>query len=178
MRNIPLNEREFEMAKGTLYTFSASIDGASMVYADGSSDAVQWSDLTDQIRAHLMAHGWKQKVADGAAKSRDPETGRSATDGEKISAMRAIAQRLAAGVWAIAGGGGGASSEKMLLIRALAEFSGKSLDDARAFVEGKTKTQQTALTANVKIRSIVDRMRAESVSMVDSDELLDGFMDE
>lgn len=166
------------MAKGTLYTFSATLDGASMAYADGSVDSVQWSELTDQIRAHLMAHGWKQKVADGAAKSRDPETGRSATDGEKISAMRAIAQRLAAGVWAVTGGGGGASSEKMLLIRALAEFSGKSLDDARAFVDGKTKAQQTALAANAKIKTIVDRLRADSVSMVDSDELLDGFMDE
>lgn len=166
------------MKKGSLYTFGFDRAGAWFDYADGSRSAVVFDELAEDIRVRLMAHGWKQKLADGAAIPRDQETGRSATVADKINAMQAIAGRIAAGVWAAAGGGGGASSEKMMLVRALAEFSGKSLEDAREFVDGKTKAQQTALATNPKIKAILDRIREESVAMVDSDELLDGFMDE
>lgn len=167
------------MAKGTLYTFSASMVGARMDYADGTADAIVWEDTTPEIRAALMAHGWKQKVADGAAIPRDTETGRSATTAEKIAAMRAIAARLASGLWnAAGGGGGGQSSAKALLIRAMAEFSGKTIEQAREYIESRTKTQQAALAVNPRIKPIIDRLQEETVSGLDSDELLDGFMDE
>lgn len=166
------------MAKGTLYTFGANENVAWLDFNDGSRAMVEFDQLSSDMAHKLMAHGWKQKVVDAAAKSRDPETGRSAADWEKIEAMKAVAGRILAGVWATVGGGGGVTSEKMFLIRALAEFSGKSMEEAKAFVEGKTKAQQTALAQNAKIKSIIERMRAATIQGVDSDELLDGFLDD
>jgi hypothetical protein len=167
------------MAKtGTLYTFEQDMAGAELRFNDGSRVEVGFQELPEGMLEKLAGHGWKQKVVDAAAKSRDPETGRSATDAEKIAAMKAVHERIMAGIWAAAGGGGGLGSEKMLLVRALAEFSGKGLEEAKEFINGKTKAQQSALMGNSKIKTIIDRMREQITGDVDSDELLDGFLDD
>lgn len=163
------------MAKGTLYTFTYANGEGTFGFNDGSSVTIPRNALTAEVEERALFHGIKQKVADAAAIPRDTVTGRSANDADKIRAMRAVVERLLAGTWAVSGGGG-VSSDKMFLIRAMAEYSGKSLEEAREFVEDKTKTQQTALMGNAKIKPIIDRMRAESVGNIDSDDLLEEFV--
>jgi MoxR-like ATPase len=172
---LPMMNRSNTM-RGELYTYSADEVGATMSYADGEVDRIIWADLSEEIKLKLLAHGTKQKITDASAKSRDPKTGRSVSAEDKIGYMRAVVEQLREGLWARSGGGGSGSSEKLLLIRALAQFAGKSLEAARDYIDGKSKTEQAALAANPKIRVIIDKMREQTLVGVDSDELLDGFM--
>lgn len=163
------------MKRNALYTYDGTETAGQFTFGSGEVIAVKLADLEPRIVEQLAMHGWKQKVADAAAKGRDPETGRAASDAEKVAAMMAVADRIAAGQWAAAGGGGGVS----LVVMALAELSGKPIAEAREYYAGKTKAEQTALAANARVKAIVDRLTAERVERldVDSDALLDEFAD-
>jgi hypothetical protein len=167
--------RNRTMKRNALYTFDGTASQGAFVFSDGATIAVKLADLQPAMVEQLAMHGWKQKVADAAAKGRDPETGRAASDAEKIAAMQAVADRIASGTFNATGGGGGVS----LVVMALAELSGKSIADAREYYAGKTKAEQAALAANARVKVIVDRLTAERVERldVDSDALLDEFAD-
>lgn len=163
------------MAKTGLYQFVANDTAAQFLLADGTSIDVRLGDLTDEIKHALMLHGLKQKVADAAAIPRDTETGRSATDADKIKAMRAVADRIIAGEWAArAGEGGGAP--RSLLQRALERlYPQRTREEIAEFLAGMDKKQQSALRMSPKVAPIIAGLRDEAArgaKGVDADELL------
>jgi hypothetical protein len=165
------------MKTTSLYNYTSNQNGASFDLADGSDIRIDWDDLTDDIKRQLMAHGLKQKVADAAAIPRDTETGRSATNAEKIAAMQAVAARLVNGEWnAVKGDGSGATGG--ILLRALVElYPAKSREDLVAYVAKLDKKQQAALRANAKVAPVIERLRAAKASDVDTDAMLDELAD-
>ena len=83
-----------------------------------------YHDLTDTGRAGIL-HGFKQKVADKAALSRNPDTGRSATPRDKFEAMRELAQHLNdGGAWSMRQPSKDALN-RAALFEAVAEVSGR-----------------------------------------------------
>ena len=161
----------------------AAIDGEvlTLVFAGdtGNPLVVSAGAMTDDIRQRAMMHGLKQKLVDAAAISRNPDTGRSATAGDKEAAVREVFERLMSGEWNKTreggeGGEGGASSG--LLVRALIRM-GKTTDEAKVFVAGLTKEQQAALRTSAKIAPVIDTIRAESAKAdrIDADALLAGL---
>lgn len=155
-----------------LYTYSVNNTAASFALADGTVIDLRFEDLTDSIKVLLMLHGLKQKIVDAAAIPRDTETGRSATDAEKIAAMRAVAERLLAGKWS-ATREGGAGNTGGLLLRALMQLQPhKGRDEIAAWLKGKSKAEQAALRASPKVAPIIDSLRAAATGGIDSDDLL------
>lgn len=155
-----------------LYTYNANQSGATFDLANGQTIDIEWADLTDEIKFRLMVHGLKQKVADAAAIPRDVDTGRSATDADKINAMMAVAERLTAGDWN-ATREGGAGNAGGLLLRALMQLQpAKSRDELAAWLKGKSKAEQAALRASPKVAPIIDSLRAAKVGGIDSEDLL------
>lgn len=158
-----------------LYTFETSATSAQFILSDGSNIAIRFDDLTDDIRHALMVHGLKQKVVDAAAIPRDVETGRSASDADKITAMRAVADRITAGEWnAKTGEGGGTRS---LLARALdilyPEKAGAGID---AFVATLDKKQQAALRMSPKVAPIIAGLRPAPKTTSAADDLLNSLL--
>lgn len=149
-------------------------------FSNGQRIRVRVADLDQSIIAHAVMHGLKQKLVDAAALSRNPDTGRSATIEDKYLAVREVYDRLMAGQWNKNRGDGTGTGVGGLLFRALCRlYSGKTPDQIRAFLDGKSKEEQSALRKNPRVAAIIETIKAESAKTpdVDSDDMLAGLED-
>lgn len=168
------------MAKTTLYQFTMQDETATFTFPGHAARTISLGTLSGDMQISLMVHGLKQKVADGAAMSRNPETGRPASDSDKIDRMNAIIDRLIAGQWR-ATGEGGATATGGYLLRALCElYPTRSVEQLREFVAGKSETEKIKLRASSKIAPIIERLKAEKArpSVEDEADLFAGLDDE
>lgn len=148
----------------------------SVSFADGTKVVVDATRLNDDIRNYAVLHGIKQKLIDAAALPRDTVTGRSATIGDKVSAVREVFERITSvdGTWnKIRASGEGAVQTGGLFVRALMQLGGKTRDEIVAQLETLTKEQRSALRAN---KRVVDAMSSLRETSADSDELLDSMI--
>ena len=125
-----------------------------------------------------MAHGLSQKLGDGTAIGRDPDTGRSATISDKWNALVEVYSRLLGGEWnAVREGGGNAGG---LLYRALLRYFAdkRTPEQVREWLNGKTDAEKAALRKNAKIAKIILDIQAEGADdTIDTDEMLDELDD-
>ncbi len=117
--------------------------------------------LSDEIVTRLALHGLKQKVGDAAAIPRDTETGKSATETEKLEAMRAVYEMLQEGEWSRRAEAGEGGSDGLLLSAICRTFPAKSREEHKAALAGKTKSEQSALLGWPKIQPALSAIRAE-----------------
>jgi hypothetical protein len=153
----------------------------TLTFADGRVLTLDTATLTDDIRHAAMLHGLKQKLVDGAAIARNPETGRSATLDDKFNAVREIYDRItdpAAPAWNKGRSGGEGDGSNTLLLRALCKMSGKSPAVMAALLESKTKEEKKALRANPKVAAIIAEIQAERLAQqgIDGEALLDELL--
>lgn len=145
-----------------------------LTFANGRELALDASQTTADISRAATMHGFKQKLVDAAAISRNPETGRAASIDDKYNAVKAVYDRLMAGQWNAIREGGGTTGG--LLLQALIRmYDGKkSAEQLREYLAGKTDAEKAALRKNPRVASIIDTIRAEQGKSggVDSDELL------
>ena len=110
-------------------------------------------------------HGLKQKYGDETAGLQDID--------DMILAVDELDGTLQKGVWSEARESGGMAGTSVLL-RALVEFSGKTTDQVREFLTGKSQAEKMALRNSGKLKPIVDRIEADKIaksSKVDADAL-------
>ena len=158
---------------------TAEINGTELVFTGDNGDQITVNAiaLDEGIRLAAMMHGLKQKIGDAAAISRNPETGRSATTGDKFDAMREVFERLTAGQWnkTREGGDGGAGG---LLFKALCRIKAdKTPAEVRAYLEARTKEEQAALRKVPAIAAAIEEIKAASAKDggIDGEALLAGF---
>jgi hypothetical protein len=153
----------------------------TLTFSDGRVLALDAATLSDEIKQAAMMHGLKQKLVDGAAIARNPETGRSATLDDKFNAVLEIYSRITdmtAPAWnkgRMAGEGDGGNT---LLLRALCKMSGKSPAVMAAALENKTKAEKAALRTNPKVAAIIAELQAERLAQqgIDGAALLDELL--
>lgn len=138
---------------------------------------------------HMAAvHGFIQRISDGAAMSRNKETGKPATPAEKMARMQAIADHYASGAdtWAMnrTAGGEGRGQGPSIVVRAFAAIQGLSVADALARVREQAEKQRVTTKAYLKklatAKAIIDKvaeLRAAEAS-ADGDELLANLLGE
>lgn len=149
-----------------------------LTFSDGRTISVNPATMADSIQHAAMMHGFKQKLVDAAAISRNPDTGRSATIDDKYNAVKEVFDRLMSGQWnknresgAVKGG---------LLFRALCMFyPDKTPEAIRTFLESKTAEQKTALRKVPKIAAIIATLKDDDTDTdsVNADALLDELND-
>ncbi len=149
--------------------------GLTLTFRNGETLRINVRDLTPTIAFQALTHGLKQKLVDAAAISRNPDTGRTASIDDKYKAVREVYDRLLSGAWnkprdeAGTGSGG-------LLFRALCLlYPSKTPDAIRAFLDGKSAPEQTALRKSSKIAAIIEELKAAKApdgDEVDTDALL------
>jgi len=118
-------------------------DDGTQTFKVGAQSVTFHPDMVDPtLRTRAELHGWKQRISDKAALSRDPKTGRSATAEEKFAAVAAIIAHYESGTekWEMerTGGGGGGRSEASYILQALANVQG---------VDVKTMSERVATNA-------------------------------
>jgi hypothetical protein len=134
-------------------------------------------DVSEKNRERAMLHGFVQKVSDAAAISRNTETGKSATPGEKLSAMRKVVEHFMSGSdeWNMKREGGerGPSAELVLLTAALCEhYPSKSAEALGKWAKARSAQERAALMNEPAIKVIVDRLRVEQAKSVDTGKML------
>lgn len=132
--------------------------------------------LSNENRGYAEIHGLIQRVSDGAALSRNRQTGKPASPADKLAAMQEIVTHLESGSkeWRLAGTARGLG-DYSILVQALVAHTGKSQDAIRAYLEKKTTSEQRTILNSEKILPIANRIRAEAAKNVDTDELLADF---
>lgn len=166
----------------------------SVVTVQQDGDLIHWDVLgagrvtldTRKISAANMQyaafHGLKQRGSDGAAISRDPETGKPATPADKQAAIQEIVTHLESGTdeWRMVGVGGGGKS---ITIEAVARVKGVTYDEAEKYVddyatrnyEGDRKECLAFLREGKRVMEAMAAIRAERAPKpkVDADKALD-----
>lgn len=163
--------------------------GTAAVRFDFRNGQTLTAQVPDQHLFYSAAHGYAQKLGDEVAGMK-AEDGTPASDEDKILAIEALHARLAGSQdWnKVAEGGGGVSGASVVL-KAIMEVSGKTLDEVKAFIEkkladaeaGGQKLTRAALYASFrnpasKTGGVIARMESEKKSKapaVDADALMD-----
>jgi hypothetical protein len=107
-------------------------------------------------------HGFVQRIADAAAKSRDTETGKPASSTDKLAAMQRVAGHYETGVdqWALVraeGGGVGPS----IVVRAFAALQGMPVADAQARIKELAEKRRLTTKAVLAQLRKTDTIRAK-----------------
>lgn len=152
-------------------------DNGELIFTVGEAGCFTFdaNSASDEIRTKAMLHGFRQKIADGAAFPKEA----NATEKDKLEAMKAIAIRLANGDWK-ASRGEGATVQTGIVLRAWLEFVETSAKAKKAKFDREAATDLFKAKGWATIRKIdavkdiIERMKAEAgdVSAVNADDLL------
>jgi len=112
--------------------------GVRINFVNGKFVETKSSDLSREIVLQLAAHGLSQKKGDTYAALKDADDMHLAAD-----EMRT---QLVAGDWGRQREAGDSMSGASVVIRALCEVTGKSVEDIKAFLQGKLDAAKAANT--------------------------------
>jgi hypothetical protein len=123
---------------------------------------------TDMVPLFAL-HGAKQKLVDEMAGIKDLD--------DAILAVDELVERLDNGEWSIKRASGEGIAGTSVLLRALVEYTGKSVAEVKARLKDMSQTEKMAMRANAKLKPIIERMEQEKAgrSNVDTDGLLEQF---
>jgi hypothetical protein len=145
--------------------------GTVVTRLDFVNGETRYLNIPQALILRFAAHGAEQKLGDEIAGVKDVE--------DAIIAIDELLDRLEKGEWNIKREAGGLSGASVLM-KALMELSGKSKDEIKSFLAGKSHAEKTALRGNAKLKPIIDRLEAEKAARakgpaVDTDALLAGL---
>ena len=119
-------------------------------------------------REYAAFHGWKQRLVDAAALSRDTTNGAVASPADKLAAIKELVDHYESGSadWSRAGTGDGGKS---LTLEAIARVQGCTYDEAEANVAAyakkkfadDTKKALAFLRQGAKVMAAIDAIRKE-----------------
>lgn len=141
-------------------------DGKVSIRLDFRNGETRTFTIPDALLLKFAAHGAEQKLGDEIAGLTDIE--------DAVMAIDELTTRLDAGEWGVKREANGMAGTSVL-VRALVEHTGKTVEAIKAFLAGKTQAEKVALRNNPKVKPIVERIEAEKAaksSKVDTDALL------
>lgn len=125
--------------------------------------------ISAALLARFAAHGAEQKLGDETAGVDDID--------DMVLGVDELIERLNQGEWSTRREGSGMAGTSILL-KALVEHSGKSIEDVKAFLKKLSQKDKLALRNTAKLKPIIDRLESEKASKVanvDTDALLAGL---
>ena len=141
-------------------------EGKVQVRLDFRNGETRLFTLPDNLLNKFAAHGAEQKLGDEIAGLNDVE--------DCLLAVDELIDRLYNGEWGVKREANGMAGTSVL-VRALVEHTGKTVDAIKQFLAGKSQAEKVALRNNPKIKPIVERIEAEKASKkanVDTDAML------
>lgn len=133
---------------------------AKMEFANGETREFAFG-MDHDLFARFAVHGVEQKLRDRIAASETVEDAVNAIDG--------LIEALNAGDWTVRGGTGEPKETGGLLTRALAQITGKALDEVQTVVNALDKKQQAALRADPDIAKVIESLRPAKKAPKDVD---------
>lgn len=178
---ITMNDgRQVEFAGKRKMLKDVTVDGLNVsVRFDFRNGETRTFTVPDELLGQFAAHGASQKIGDETAGVADLD--------DMVVAVDEIIERLGKGDWAAARAEGDGFSGASVVIKAIAEVTGKSADTVKAFLQGKldaAKAKGEKLTRQALYKSfrnpasatgkVIQRLELEkaSKSTVNSDDML------
>jgi len=165
-----------EMTDGRLVDFAGKrkllkesilgADGTVQVRLDFRNGETRLFTVPGVMLGKFAAHGAEQKLGDEIAGLDDV--------GDCVLAIDELVDRLYNGEWGIKREANGMAGTSVLL-KALVEHTGKTVEQIKAFLANKTQAEKVALRNNPKVKPIVQRIEEEKAakgSKVDTDAML------
>lgn len=142
-------------------------NGVVSVRLDFRNGEFREFEVPEELLLKFAAHGAEQKLGDAIAGLKEMD--------DAVIAIDDLTARLNKGEWGVTREANGMAGISVL-VRALVEHTGKTVDAIKDFLAGKTQGEKLALRNNPKIKPIVDRIESEKASKngssVDTDALL------
>jgi len=158
---------EFGSKQKLIKTSSISDAGEISLTLDFVNGETRTFIVPTVLLTRFAAHGAEQKLGDAIAGETDIA--------DAVLAIDDLITRLTAGEWTIRREAGAFAGTSVLL-KALVEASGRSVEEIKAYLAVKTSAEKLALRKTDKIRPIIERLEAnkatKSKSTVDTDGLL------
>ena len=157
---------DFAGKRKLLKESSVNADGKVQVRLDFRNGETRLFALPDNLLNKFAAHGAEQKLGDEIAGLNDVE--------DCVLAVDELIDRLYNGEWSVKREANGMAGTSVL-VRALVEHTGKTVEQIKQFLSGKSQAEKVALRNNPKIKPIVERIEAEKASTkanVDTDAML------
>ena len=157
---------DFAGKRKLLKESSVNSDGKVQVRLDFRNGETRIFTIPDNLLNKFAAHGAEQKLGDEIA-------GLAEID-DCVLAIDELIDRLYNGDWSVKRESSGMAGTSVL-VRALVEHTGKTVEQIKAFLSGKSQAEKVALRNNPKIKPIVERIEAEKASKkanVDTDAML------
>lgn len=157
---------DFAGKRKLLKESSVNADGKVAVRLDFRNGETRLFTLPDNLLNKFAAHGAEQKLGDEIAGLTDTE--------DCVLAVDELIDRLYNGEWSVKREANGMAGTSVL-VRALVEHTGKTVEQIKQFLSGKSQAEKVALRNNPKIKPIVERIEAEKASKkanVDTDAML------
>lgn len=157
---------DFAGKRKLLKESSVNADGKVQVRLDFRNGETRLFTLPDNLLAKFAAHGAEQKLGDEIAGLTDVE--------DCVLVVDELIDRLYNSEWSIKREANGMAGTSVL-VRALVEHTGKTVEQIKQFLSGKSQAEKVALRNNPKIKPIVERIEAEKASKkanVDTDAML------
>ena len=157
---------DFAGKRKLLKESSVNADGKVQVRLDFRNGETRLFTLPDALLNKFAAHGAEQKLGDAMSGLASVEDG--------VMAVDELIDRLYNGEWSVKREANGMAGTSVL-VRALVEHTGKTIEQIKQFLSGKSQAEKVALRNNPKIKPIVERIEAEKASKkanVDTDAML------
>ena len=157
---------DFAGKRKLLKESSVNADGKVQIRLDFRNGETRLFSIPDALLNKFAAHGAEQKLGDEIAGLTDVE--------DCVLAVDELIDRLYNGEWSIKREANGMAGTSVL-VRALVEHTGKTVEQIKQFLSGKSQAEKVALRNNPKIKPIVERIEAEKASKkanVDTDAML------
>lgn len=158
---------DFNKKQKLVKTSTINDDGSVSVQLDFVNGETRNFALPSSLMSRFAAHGAEQKLGDAIAGETDIN--------DAVLSVDDLLGRLNNGEWNITRAAGSFSGTS-ILIQALVEVSGKSIEDIKAFLSDKTQAEKLALRRSDKLKPTIERLESEkqskSKNVVDTDALL------
>ena len=165
---------DFVGKKKLLKESFVSEDGKVQTRLDFRNGETRTFTIPAELLNKFAAHGAEQKLGDEIAGLKGANGGEADIE-DCVLAIDELIDRLYNGEWSLKREANGLAGTSVLL-RALVEHTGKSVEQIKEFLKPKSQAEKTALRNNPKIKPIVERIEAEKAAKgtkaVDTDALL------
>jgi uncharacterized small protein (DUF1192 family) len=156
--------------KAKVKKFAGVVDGTPEVKFYFSNGEKRTFLCPEELVAKAAAHGLSQKIGDSFAGVTDVE--------DCVAAFDEMAERLGKGEWNAEREVSGSASGASVLARAIAELTGKTLDEVKEKLKTVPAKAKVQMRSNPSLRPIIERMEAEKAKKgepVDTDSILAQF---
>lgn len=158
----------------SVVTHSLAEDGCTLTFRVLNAGEFTFDVLSAHasVQHRAAVHGFIQRISDAAAKSRDTETGKSATPADKLAAMQRVAEHYASGVdqWALVrASGDGAGAGPSIVVRAFAQLQGLSVSDALTRIREVAEKRRTTTKAYLKTLRGAEAIRG-AIAAIEAEE--------